>query len=60
VAWRFNFTPELQLRDGPMIRNEDATGEQANDGTIPAGHQPVTVVLDLVNPLLARWRSFGG
>jgi hypothetical protein len=34
-------------------------GEQASAGGVSARHQPVAIVLDLVNPVGAGWRPLG-
>src|SRR6266852_2103902 len=58
--------PQSERVDGLDDQREAArpvvavAGEQADAGRVAAGHQPIAVVLDLVNPVrAARW-SFGG
>jgi hypothetical protein len=34
--------------------------EQPHAAVVAAGHHPIPVVLDFVNPLRAGWRSLGG
>jgi hypothetical protein len=35
-------------------------GDQTNADRVSAGHQPIAVVLDLVDPIGSGWRPVGG
>ncbi len=58
--------PQSERVDGLDDQREAArpvvavAGEQADAGRVAAGHQPIAIVLDLVNPVRAARRSFGG
>jgi hypothetical protein len=44
----------------PFCEIVTVTGDQANPGTVPAGHDAEAVVLDLVQPAIAARWPFGG
>src|SRR5258708_25264178 len=58
--------PQSERVDGLDDQREAArpvvavAGEQADAGRVAAGHQPIAIVLDLVNPVPAPPRAFGG
>lgn len=51
---RFN---DERIARGPVVT---VAGDQTNADRVSAGHQPIAVVLDLVNPTGPRRRSLGG